>query len=187
MNIVSQIFLAAICLVLLSSAQQTQPLAKNGVLFIDTANGFTITYPQAWRVQPRNPGYAVIFYADSGKNSDNYHTNVSITIYDTTGRHTTLEGHRERILKFIDAFTDSLIIESTEGTTMSGLPGHLLIYRGSQFNKQLKYLKAFVLNNGKVYHVTYTANINEYDKYDDIALSMIQSFSFTPVSKKPKK
>ena len=70
---------------------------------------------------------------------------------------------------------------------MGDLPGHLLIYRGTQFNKQLKYLKAFVLNNGKVYHVTYTANINEYDKYDDLALKMIQSFTFITHPKKSKK
>lgn len=151
--------------------------------FQDTTNKFTVAYPSTWRVQPKNPGYVVIFYADSGKNMNNYHSNVSITLYDTAGRHSTLEGHRERILKFIDAFTDSLVIDQTEGTTMGGIPGHLLVYRGVQFSKQLKYLKGFVLNNGKVYHVTYTATLSEYDKYSDAAMKMIQSFAFITAPK----
>ncbi len=174
-------------MMVLAAVGVAQPNSGATRVYTDTANGFSLRYPAEWRLQPNNPGYAVIFYADSGKNKDNYHTNVAVTLYDTTGKHSTLEGHRTRILSLIDAFTDSLIVESTQGTIMGGTPGHVLIYSGSQFGKQLKYLKGFVLRNGKVYHVTYTAAAGEFDRYDDSAWEMIRSFVFTAPAKPKKK
>jgi hypothetical protein len=146
--------------------------------YTDSVNLYTIQYPADWQVRPRNPGYSVIFYADSGGSPGKYRSNVNISHYDTLGGRGSLAAHRDHILKLIDVFTDSLAIESSQGTTMGGLPGHIVTYSGSQFGKNLKYLKAFTIRGSIVYHITYCAHPSVFDRYKPTAMQMIRSFGF---------
>jgi hypothetical protein len=146
--------------------------------YTDSVNLYTIQYPADWQVRPRNPGYSVIFYADSGSSSGKYRSNLNISHFDTLGGRGSLAGHRDHILKLIDVFTDSLAIESSQGTTMGGLPGHIVTYAGSQFGKNLKYLKAFTVRGSMVYHITYCAHPSDFDKNQPVAMQMIRSFRF---------
>ncbi len=146
--------------------------------YTDTVNLYTIQYPADWQVRPNNPGYSVIFYADSSGSPTKYRSNVNISHYDTLGGLGSLPRHRDHILKLIDVFTDSLAIESSQGTTMGGLPGHIVTYSGVQFGKNLKYLKAFTIRGSVVYHVTYSAHPSVFDRYQTSAMQMIRSFGF---------
>ncbi|HCA78536.1 MAG TPA: hypothetical protein DEP53_02265 [Bacteroidetes bacterium] len=146
--------------------------------YSDTVNLYTIQYPADWQVRPNNPGYSVIFYADSSGSPTRYRSNVNISHYDTLGGPGSLSRHRDHILKLIDVFTDSLAIESSQGTTMGGLPGHIVTYSGVQFGKNLKYLKAFTIRGSIVYHITYSAHPSVFDRYQSTAMQMIRSFGF---------
>lgn len=144
--------------------------------YIDTVNLYSIQYPADWQVRPNNPGYSVIFYADSGRTPGNYRSNVAVSHYDTLAGPGSLSRHRDHILKLIDVFTDSLAIESSQGTTLGGFPGHIVTYSGVQFGKNLKYLKAFTIRGSVVYHVTYSAHPSVFDRYQSVVMQMIRSF-----------
>lgn len=146
--------------------------------YTDSVNLYTIQYPADWQVRPNNPGYSVIFYADPSGSPTKYRSNVNISHYDTLGGPGSLPRHRDHILKLIDVFTDSLAIESSQGTTMGGLPGHIVTYSGVQFGKNLKYLKAFTIRGSVVYHLTYAAHPSDFDRNQPAAMQMIRSFRF---------
>jgi hypothetical protein len=173
-TLIAALFVAAVAC---SSLAQDNKISGVRV-YSDTVNMYAIQYPADWQVRPNNPGYSVIFYAAAANSTQKYRSNVTISHYDTLGSPGSLSGHRDHILKLIDVVTDSLIIESSQGTRMGGLVGHIVTYTGSQFGKSLKYLKAFTIRGSTVYHITYCAHPSDFDRNQPAAMQMIRSFRF---------
>ncbi|BAY40738.1 serine/threonine kinase [Nostoc sp. NIES-2111] len=134
-----------------------------------------IKYPQSWNRQDINnriTGELVTFISPKQNESDDFQEKLTITIEDFPG---TLQEFTHTSIKDINNnLVDAKIINTSE-QIVTNKQGEALVYQGKDGNKDLKNLQVFTLKSGKAYVITYTAKVDNYNDFLDVAEIMIKS------------
>jgi hypothetical protein len=173
----SLLFLLLMLLIAVFTEAQSPQSAATTTTYSDTVHHFSLQIPVRWIPDRSHASYAAVFYPNEPAAHVSYKSNFNIAIYNIAGNKKTLKEHTDYSLKVIDIFTDRLVVHNTEGTTVSGLPGHMVIFSGNQFGKSLKYCKAWTIKDSTLYHMTFTSRPEVFDSYLATVRQMIQSFT----------
>jgi serine/threonine-protein kinase len=134
-----------------------------------------IRYPQSWNRQDINnriTGELVTFISPKQNDVDNFQEKLTITVEDFSG---TLQEFTQTSVKDINNnLVDAKIINTSE-QIVANKQGEALEYVGKDGNNNLKSLQVFTLKNGKAYVITYTAKVDNYNDFLDVAETMIKS------------
>lgn len=162
---------------MLPSAQQQQ-----WVTYRDPSGTYAISYPSEWDSIPgRNGG--VMFRAPPETFSDQS-TNAAVLVYTDRlpSQTNTLQSMTEDKLKSYSVPTpDDKLIES-QGTSLSGLPAHLVHveFLGSFPDlwelAKLMALEVWTVEGDRSYDILYLAPVEKFEQYLPIAQQMINSF-----------
>ncbi len=143
----------------------------------ETLNGenYIIKYPNTWELnQSGQMGMTFGLFSPVGLYGDQFRENVNLIEQDISSQDLDLAGYIEvsenQIKTLLQAST---IIESKREKDY-----HKIIYTGTMGRYKLKFHQRYWVKNGNAYVLTFTAEIGEYDNYNEIALQIMDSFEF---------
>ncbi|MBW4615009.1 MAG: protein kinase [Desmonostoc vinosum HA7617-LM4] len=166
---------AAIATIILLIRSQKDVLVIEKI-YNDAEYRIKIKHPDTWdRQDIDNPitGEVVRFLSPKQSDADKFQDYLTISIESYSG---TLE---ESTNLFINEIKNSLLeskIINTSSTTLANRLGKELVFTGTNQKTSVKNLQVWTLKNDKVYIITYTADINDYDKFFKRVQEMIKSF-----------
>ncbi|MBR8840963.1 MAG: protein kinase [Stigonema ocellatum SAG 48.90 = DSM 106950] len=142
--------------------------------------GIKIKYPETWSIQNlQNPvtGEVVTFLSPKQSQANKFQENLTIKV---------LENYSGTLAQSTDLFkteinkqmSDAKIIEQGS-TILAKQAANQLVCTGKNKGKSLKNLQVWTFKGDRVYIITYTAAIDDYDKFMQIAEGMIKSFEIS--------
>lgn len=158
------------------------PSKGNFSTYNNSNRGIKIRYPQNWQqedIENVITGEIVEFSSPKDNDADNFQENLFISIENFSG---TLAEYSNALKNDIqNNFTEANIInEST--TILANKTASKLVFTIKSEENSLKNLKVWTLKDDRAYIITYTATIDDYDKFVETAEKMINSFEIVGVS-----
>jgi len=141
------------------------------------AHGVKINYPENWAVQETPNAVTqdvVTFLSPKQSDNDSFQEILTIRIEPISS---TLNESKDLFIREVKNTVDDAQIESSGETTLSNKRANQLVFTGKNDASRLKNLQVWTLQNDNAYIITYTATIEEYNKFLPIAEKMIQSFA----------
>ncbi|MBD2520449.1 serine/threonine protein kinase [Nostoc sp. FACHB-973] len=155
---------------------QLQTPTQNFLTYQDSSYGIKIKYPESWKIQ-ETPNLItkelVTFLSPKQSDTDKVQELLTISVEDFSG---TLEESQDLFTKEVKAtLSDANIVDSSE-TTLAKKRANQLIFIGKDGKKSLKNLQVWTLKGNQAYVITYSAAIDDYDRFLPTAEKMIESF-----------
>jgi hypothetical protein len=155
-------------------------IAQNDYLeYKNIGEGIRIQYPSNWKASHSNlQDYTniVTFYSPLENITDTFPENVEISIIPFAAN-ITLEDYNTRVAKGL-GISPELRLKESNFTILGGKPGYRILVSSESNNTQLGFniLRTWMVEDNKVYSITYTANSTRYNAYLPIVEKMIDSF-----------
>lgn len=140
-------------------------------------NNFTIEYPDNWELNKSGQmGTKFILFSKLSNSSDKFRENVNLIIQDLTGSNIQLDKYVEISENQIKTLvTNGKIIESKR-ISDKRYEYHKMIYTGKQGVFDLKFIQYYWVLNNKAFVLTFTAEIDEFDDYVQVANGIMDTF-----------
>jgi eukaryotic-like serine/threonine-protein kinase len=140
----------------------------------DTEIGINFKYPEGWQRQDLKlfTGDWVSFVSKKESPNDDFQENITISLRDFNG---TLADSKNTIIQQISQNLQNPVVESAN---LANKAAYQIVYTTKNGNSTLKNLKIWTLKNNKAYIITYTAKIEDYNRFLKIAEAAINSFEF---------
>ena len=118
----------------------------------------------------------MVFLSPKENVMDMFQENVNVILQDLSRQLMTMEQYTAVTKKqVIDNFGVASIL-SLKDVTIAGQPAKELLYNMNYQGKKLKVKQCWIIKNNKAYLLTYTAEPEQYNKYENIAVEMTNSF-----------
>ncbi|MBO1051294.1 MAG: serine/threonine protein kinase, partial [Dolichospermum sp. DET73] len=137
--------------------------------------GITIKYPKTWERQDlENPITAevVTFISPKQNDKDNFQEKVTISVDKFSGR---LDDWQKSSIQEINNTVSGAKIVDKSVTNLANKEASKLVFTGKNGKDILKNMQVVTLKGDKAYTITYTAKIDDYDQFVEIADKMINS------------
>lgn len=161
------------------SVAQVGPLDTSGALRLSDMNemqlyenaqwGFTMSYPMNWiSMEPdENDQGIVVGFLAPGEDVNNPLVYLLVQIEPLpSGQNITLEQYSQAVKGNLKAAIPDLKILTESSISVSGHPGHAIVYPLVSDDATFRVLKAWTLRGENAYVFTYNA---PYDRYDEFA------------------
>ena len=149
---------------------------KENLLNYENASaGIKIKYPQDWERQDISnilTQELVTFSSPKENDADKFPGKLTINVGKFIG---TLDESKDLFIKEVKNTVPEAKIVSTSEVTLANKRANQLVFTGKNGVTNFKNLQVWTLMNEQTYVVTYTAAIDDYDKFLPIAKKMIQS------------
>ncbi len=137
-----------------------------------------IKYPESWQLQIKDIYVAGVtelatIISPKQNDTDRFQEKINIDIEEFSG--TLAESKQMFIDEIKNTLPDAQII-NTSSTTLAFKQANQIIYTGKDGDLELKNLQVWTLKGNKAYVITYTAAIDDYEQFINIANEMINSF-----------
>ncbi|MGI2906170.1 PsbP-related protein [Tolypothrix sp. VBCCA 56010] len=153
-------------------------------------DGIAIRYPGDWKaMEPSGDfvevggdfgGQVIKFIPENYKQVDSCILEITININDLSPHLLSVEESKNfAISKIKNINPKSQIIDETKSSTLSKFNAYKLTYYRQEGQCKLHVMEIGTVRNGKVYFITYTADLARYSQYLPTAEAMIQSFKIT--------
>ncbi|MFN6502123.1 MAG: protein kinase domain-containing protein [Nostoc sp. DedQUE01] len=155
---------------------QLQTPRQKFLMYQNYIYGIKIEYPENWKIQV-TPNLItqelVTFLSPKETEKDNFQELLTINVEDFSG---TLEESKDLFIKEVKATLSDANIVNTSETTLANKRANQLIFFGKDGKKSLKNLQIWTLKGNQAYVITYSAAIDDYERFLPTAEKMIESF-----------
>ncbi|HIK06650.1 MAG TPA: serine/threonine protein kinase [Trichormus sp. M33_DOE_039] len=152
-------------------------IPKDNLLsYTNDSAGIKIKYPPNWErqdIQNILTQELVTFLSPKQNDANNFQDKLTINVGKFAG---TLDESKNLFIQEIKNTLPEANIVSTSTATLANKRAYQLIFTGKNENTRLKNLQIWTLKDEQTYVITYTATIDDYDKFLPLAEKMIQSF-----------
>jgi len=149
---------------------------QNFLIYQDYNYGIKIQYPETWKIQ-ETPNLInknlVTFLSPTETQEDNFRELLTISVENFSG---TLQESQDLFINAVKTTLSDATIVSISETSLAKTRANQLIFMGKDGNKNLKNLQIWTLKGNQAYIITYSAAIDDYDRFLPTAEKMIESF-----------
>ena len=147
--------------------------------YVDKAAKISMKYPSTWHQEDvRNivTGEQALLISPQSAGAK-YRPNVSIRIESLTNPQTTLASYTQSTIAEIKKYDRGAKTIESSSVIFAKRPAHLVIYNGTDENSlPIKNLEVWTIDRGKAYILTYKAEPEQYDRFLETTMAMINSF-----------
>ena len=144
--------------------------------YTDSQNKFTMTYPREWTQE--KVGNMAAFLSPQENFTDSFRENVNLMLQDLSQQPMDLKQYTELTKNQItQMFGDSAIL-SSGSKTIGGQPAVEMTYNMFNQGHHLKIKQYWFIIGTTAYLFTYTAQPEKFSKFEETALTVINSFKF---------
>jgi len=142
----------------------------------DSAQGFSIHYPEGWEVREAKKGMSIGFVAPLESEYDKFRENLTVSKANSIvlDIDKLVDNQLKELRRNFPSFT---LIERKNIKLANGINGIRIIYTGIQHRFELKLLQIFIVKDLHLYLITFTSEENQYVKYQKTIKKMIDSFT----------
>ncbi|MBD2680591.1 MULTISPECIES: serine/threonine-protein kinase [Nostoc] len=155
---------------------QLQTPSQNFLMYQDSSYGIKIQYPETWKIQ-ETPNLItkelVTFLSPQQTEKDNFRELLTISVENFSG---TLQESQDLFIKGVKTTLSDATIVNISETSLAKKRANQLIFIGKDGKKNLKNLQVWTLKGNQAYIITYSAAIDDYDRFLPTAEKMIESF-----------
>jgi eukaryotic-like serine/threonine-protein kinase len=145
------------------------------VSYTNTAQGFSIRYPQGWEKREGALGTAVLLLSPREGTSDEFQENVNVLVQKVPDK-MSLEEYSKLSIEQAPKLITGFRLLDQGSTTLGESPAHRIHYRGEQGAFHLEWEQVWSVLEGQAFIITYTAERDRYQMYRPTAEAMIASF-----------
>lgn len=173
------IIFAVISVVIASSIVLFSQFKSNQINLLSYENsnyGVKIQYPESWVRQDLQNVLTkelVTFLSPEQTDTDKFQEKLTISVEDVPS---TLDESKNSFIQEIRKNVPNVKILNADETTLANKRANQLVFTGKDGERNFKNLQVWTLSNDKAYIITYTATIEDYDKFLPAAKQMIKSF-----------
>ena len=159
--------LALTCFAFAAAAQQTTTLSKPA---------YSIKYPSAWTVDASTDAkqFTIKAPADSGV-VDTYVENLNMVINQLTSPYTAEEYAKFSKNYLPQKIKQFVVLENKKGN-FAGKDSWFMVFKGLQLGKKLQWKQYYIVQNGKVHILTFTAEEFRYKEYIKTVNTMLATY-----------
>lgn len=159
-----------------AQADSSRPV-KGWVKYSDS--DYVISFPRGIRIEFNGaPGTRLMLITELENPNDSFRENIGLMSELNTNPNARLDHYvTASQIKLDELINNFMLIESTR-TSINGFEAHKLIYSGKQGVYAIKWAQYLFLINGKAYILTYTSELNSFEKYLDTFEKIASSISF---------
>jgi serine/threonine-protein kinase len=138
---------------------------------------FIVQYPDTFELNTSGQmGFSFMILSPQTSPDDMFRENISLMIQDLKGLNISLDDYVELSKNKLEMLiTDGKIIESKRKKT-DDFEFHFIIYTGKHGIFDLKWMQHYIIKNEKIYVLTFTAEIDQFDNYIEVATKIMDSF-----------
>lgn len=136
----------------------------------------SIQYPEDWTVQEL-PGVAFAIAAPLDGADDTFAENVNLVVQDLGGQEINADDYKELSKAQLKQTITNFDLRDEGSLTEAGVNGFYLDFAGQQGEHDLYWRQFLVLDGGKAYTLTYTAEEDSFDNYVDQVKTMLDSWT----------
>lgn len=145
--------------------------------FTDEENGYSIQYPKDWTVQTKVQGVSAAFLSPSEGSDDQFNENVTLVVQDLSGAQTgTMEQYANETQKALEKMITNFKLVSSEHSEDD--KAFYLEYTGKQGQFDLHWQQAAMIKGDKAFIVTYTAEPDSIEKFQDTVGAMVDTLTY---------
>ena len=151
-------------------------------LYRNSEYGIEMKYPSSWKLERPNQNQELAQFKPQESQSDLIPPQVSIEVAQSGVN--SLEEYTTNAVYQITKLPEAKIIDSRPIKFGEG-DGHKIIYTGvnPDNNLPLKYLQIWTLRGDRVYIITYQADLEQYDSFEEtVENEMLKTIKITPTS-----
>lgn len=138
---------------------------------------FKLEYPEGWMVKEEFMGSVACFISMSEPASES-RPNFNVVVGDLSDYpNRTLEKYGELSLMQLGRIITDFKLVRNERCSLSSNPAIMYIFDGKQGVYNLRWMQVYTLYNNKAYVITFTQGNTQFDKYEEIAKKIINSFT----------
>ena len=165
---------------LIACGQETQINDKekidNGWKVYAESN-YSITYPDYWELDKSGQmGTSFILFSKPSSKEDLFRENVNLLIQDLKGQKINLDKYVEISEGQIKTMISNSDLIESKRLNENGNEFQKIIYSGDQGDYKLKFEQYYMIKNGKVYVLTLTCELEQFDEYKVIGEKILNSF-----------
>lgn len=132
---------------------------------------YSISYPSTWELNESGQmGTKFIIAAPVQMDGDQFQENINLIVQDVS-------AHNMDLTDFVNLSEQQIgsIFGPIEKSERVG-DMHKLVYKGTMGTMNLKLVQYLSMNGGDAYILTFTAEQKEFDKYETIAIQIMDGF-----------
>ena len=149
---------------------------SNGWQTLDQS-GYSIQYPDSFQLNNSvQGGTAFALYSKQTSPQDNFKENINLLIQDLTGKNIDLDKYTEISENQIKKMISNAKIIDSERIKSGDMEYQKMIFSGDQGQYNLKFEQYYRIVNEKAYVLTYTAVLDQFDKYQGVCEKIMNSF-----------
>jgi len=150
------------------------------ITHVNKTHGFSLKYPNQWKIDTTKPGVPVIIQSPSEGRLDSFIENVNVVVLNIENDPMTLREYTNRAIEqLVLVFAENIEIVESIPTRLDDREAHKLVYVGGDSPDERTFMKImhlWTIKDTTVYQFTYSASPVNYDKYWDDVQKMISSF-----------
>lgn len=161
----------------LTLAQSKMKIQANTWLKHEFANEkLIVEYPDSWELDTsRIVNSSFILKSPKESTKDDFQESINLLVQDLSGHHLDLAKFTEITEnQVLQVFEAGKILMSAPVTFLD-LSAHQLVYSGKLNHVMLKWEQIFWIEGEKAYILTYSAKIEAFEKYHQVAAQIINS------------
>lgn len=160
-----------------AAARPDGELKSGFQLYENAEDGYSIQYPKDWTVQNDIQGVSAAFLSPADNDSDLFKENVTLVVQDLGAAATgSIDQYADETQKALEKMITNFKLVSSEKSEEDH--SFFLEYTGQQGQYDLHWQQAAIIGNDKAYIVTYTAEPDSVEKYQDTVGEMIDTLSY---------
>lgn len=138
---------------------------------------YSIQYPSTWELNKSGlMGTAFIFLSQPEGPSDDFRENVNLVVQALNGQKVSMDQFVQLTKNQLEVMINDVNILYDERLEKAGMDYHRMIYTGTQDGFNLKLEQYYFLANDKVYVLTLTCKIVDFEDYAEIGEKIMGSF-----------
>ena len=139
---------------------------------------FKIKYPINWEKRVSEMNTIVAFVAKLQNPLEKFRKNFTVMARETKLGSSSVDNLIDiEIRQLKESFLDFQLIKKKK-TYLSQIPAYQLIFIGKKKDLEVKIMQYYTLKDNLIYLLTYTTEVEKYDKFLKIVKKMIKSFEF---------
>jgi hypothetical protein len=140
---------------------------------------YTISHPADWAVDVSgNSGMDFIISSPFSDEEDMYNDFVNLTILPLPGLNKTLDSYALEVSRDIPFFYQKAIIRENKKDKKGNKDCYVMTYAGLMSEFPLAIRQYIWFENEKAYSLTFTAEQQAFEKWDETAIRIMDSFTF---------
>jgi len=140
---------------------------------------FQIKYPPSWEINEAGMmGTSLILLSPISNAEDTFRENVNLIVQDLSAYPLTLVEYTELSISQIKTMIQNGALISSNRIEGRMNQFQKVMYTGKQGLFDLKFLQYYFIHEQSAYVLTFTAEIDKFDKYETIGAQILDSFKF---------